>query len=122
MKVFGENTMAKFLNHLAQPLILNGEWQVALASISLPSNINNVNSNVLVVFKNSGAEINASNNRSGHLRKIRKGIYSSFDQLMRIAQFEQFDFTFDKITQNSERMRVFHLKMKMFQVFSASRV
>ena len=47
-------------------------------------------------------ELDASNNRSGYLRKIRKGIYSSMDQLMdelrRIAQFKQFDFTFDKIT------------------------
>ena len=102
MEVFGENTMAKFRNQLSQPLILDGEWQVALSSISFPSNINNVNSNGLVVYKNSGVELDASNNRSGHLRKIRKGIYSSLDQLMdelrRIAQFKQFDFTFDKIT------------------------
>ena len=92
MEVFGENTMAKFCNQLAQPLTLDGEWQVALSSISFPSNINNVNSNGLVVYKNSGAELDASNNRSGHLRKIRKGIYSSLDQLMdelrRIAQFK----------------------------------
>ena len=102
MEVFGENTMAKFRNQLSQPIILDGEWQVALSSISFPSNINNVNSNGLVVYKNSGVELDASNNRSGHLRKIRKGIYSSLDQLMdelrRIAQFKQFDFTFDKIT------------------------
>ena len=37
------NTMAKFLKQLAQPLQLDGDWQVALASISFPSNINNVN-------------------------------------------------------------------------------
>ena len=47
-------------------------------------------------------ELEASNNRSGHLRKIRKGIYSSLDQIMdelrRIAQFKEFDFTFDKTT------------------------
>ena len=102
MEVFGENTMAKFRNQLSQPLILDGEWQVALSSISFPSNINNVNSNGLVVYKNSRLELDASNNRSGHLRKIRKGIYTSLDQLMdelrRIAQFKQFDFTFDKIT------------------------
>ena len=102
MEVFGENTMAKFSNKLAQPLILDGEWQVALSSISFQSNINNVNSKSLVVYKISGAELDASSNRSGHLRKICKGIYSSLDQLMdelwRIAQFKQFDFTFDKIT------------------------
>ena len=102
MEVFGEKTMTKFRNQLAQPLILDGERQVALSSISLQSNINNVNSNGLVVYKNSGAELDASNNRSGHLRKVRKGIYISLDQLMdelrRIAQFKQFDFTFDKIT------------------------
>ena len=54
MEVFGENTMAKFRNQLSQPLILDAEWQVALSSISFPSNINNVNSNRLVVYKNSG--------------------------------------------------------------------
>ena len=101
-EIFVKNTMAKFRNQLAQPLILDGEWQIALSSISFPSNINNVFSNGLVVFKNSGAELDASNNRSGHLRKICTGIYSSLDQLMdelrRIAQFKQFDFTFDKIT------------------------
>ena len=125
IEVFGENTMAKFRNQLAEPLILDGEWQVALSSISFPSNINNVNSNGLVVYKNSGAELNASSNRSGLLRKHRKGIYSSLDQLMdelrRIAQFKQFDFTIDEITHklvlHSERMRVFHFKTKKFQVF-----
>ena len=73
-EVFGENTKTKFRNQLAQPLFLDGECQVALSSISFPSNINNVNSNGLVVYKNPGAEIDASNTRSGHLRKIRKGI------------------------------------------------
>ena len=102
MEVFVENTMANFRNQLAQPLILDGEWQVVLSSISFPSHMNDINSNVLVVYKNSGAELDASVNRSGHLRKIRKSIYSSFDKLVdefrRIAQFKQFDFTFDKIT------------------------
>ena len=82
--------------------MLEGERQVALSSISFPSNINNVNSNLLVVYVNSGAELDAPNNRSGHLRKIRKGIYTSLDQLMdelrRIAHLKQFDYTFDKIT------------------------
>ena len=102
MKVFSENTMANFCNQLAQPLMLEGEWQVALSSISFPSNINNVNSNLLVVYVNSGAELDASNNRSGHVRKIRKGIYTRLDQLTdelrRNAHLKQFDFTFDKIT------------------------
>ena len=73
MEIYSENTVAKLRNQLAQPLMLEGEWQVALSSISFPSNINNVNSNVLVVYVNSGAELDAPNNRSGHLRKIRKG-------------------------------------------------
>ena len=103
MEIFGENTMAKFRNQLAQPLMLEGEWQVALSSISFPSNINNINSDGLVVYVNSGAELDASHNRSGHLRKIRKAVYNSLDQLMdelrRIVHLKQFDFTFDKITQ-----------------------
>ena len=56
----------------------------------------------MVVYVNSGAELDAPNNRSGHLRKVRKGIYTSLDQLMnelrRIAHLKMFDFTFDKIT------------------------
>ena len=59
MEIFSENTMANFCNHLAQPLMLEGEWQVALSSISFPSNINNINSNLLVVYVNSGAELDA---------------------------------------------------------------
>ena len=51
MEVIGENTMAKFRNQLSQPLILDGEWQVALSLISFPSNINNLNSNGLVLYK-----------------------------------------------------------------------
>ena len=82
VEIFGEKTMAKFFNQLAQPPILDGEWQVALSSISFPSNINNVNSNGLVVYKNSGAELDASNSRNGYLNKVRKGNYSSLDQLM----------------------------------------
>ena len=85
---------------------------------------------MLVVYKNSGAELDASNNRSGHLRKIRKGIYSSLDQLMdelrRIAQFKQFDFTFDKITHKLVLKfganEDFSFQTKTFQVFWASRV
>ena len=38
MEKFGNNTMAKFRNQLAQPFMLEGEWQVALTSF--PSNIN----------------------------------------------------------------------------------
>ena len=72
LEVFGENTMANFQNQLAQPLILDGEGQVILSSISLPSNINIINSNGLVVYVNLGADLGASNNRNGHLRKIRK--------------------------------------------------
>ena len=31
MGIFTNNTMAKFRNQLAQPLQLDGDWQVALA-------------------------------------------------------------------------------------------
>ena len=102
IKIFGKNTIAKFRNQLTQPAMLEGEWQVALSSISFPSNINNVNSNGLVVYVNSGVEFDASHNRSGHLRTIRRGIDTSLDQLMdelrRIAHLKQFDFTFEKNT------------------------
>ena len=53
MGIFTNNTMAKFRNQLAQPLQLDGDWQVALASISFPSNINNVNSAEIVAYVSS---------------------------------------------------------------------
>ena len=102
MGIFTNNTMAKFRNQLAQPLQLDGDWQVALASISFPSNINNVNSAEIVAYVNSGAELDASNNRTGQLRRIRKGIYNSSEELLeeifRIAQLKQFDYDFDTVT------------------------
>ena len=103
MGVFTNNTMAKFRNHLAQPLQLDGDWQVALASISFLSNINNVNSTEIVAYVSSGAELDASHTRTGQLRIIRKGIYYSSEELLkeifRIAQLKQFDYDFDTATQ-----------------------
>ena len=64
MENFTNNTMAKVRNQLAQPLQLDGDWQVALASISFPTNINNVNSAEIVTYISSGAELDASHNRT----------------------------------------------------------
>ena len=103
MDVFNENTMASFRNHISQPIHLQGEWQVALTSLSFPSIINNVNSGEIVVYTNSSADLDASINRSGQLRKIRTGIYNSWEDLVseivRIAKLKQFDRRFDKVTQ-----------------------
>ena len=103
MDVFNENTMAAFRNQLSQPIHLQVEWQVALTSLSFPSNINNVNSGEIVVYKNSMTDPNESGNRSGQLRKIRTGIYNSWEDLVSeivcIAKLKQFDRNFDKITQ-----------------------
>ena len=91
--------MAKFRNQLAQPLQLDGDWQIALASISFPSNINNVNSAEIVAYVSSGAELDASHNRTGQLRRIRKGINNSSVELLednfRIVQLKNFDYDFD---------------------------
>ena len=103
MGIFTNNTMAKFPNQLAQPLQLDGDWQVALASISFLSNINNINSAEIVAYVSSGAELDASHNRTGKLRRIRKGIYNSPEELLeeifRIAQLKNFDYHFDTVTQ-----------------------
>ena len=103
MGIFTNNTMAKFRNQLAQPLQLDGDWQVAFPSISFPSNINNVNSAKIVAYVSSGAELDASHNRTGQLRRIRKGIYNSSEELLEeifpIAQLKQFDYDFDTVTQ-----------------------
>ena len=103
MDVFNENTMAAFRNQLSQPIHLHGEWQVPLTSLSFPSNINNVNSGEIVVYKNSMTDPNESSNRSGQLRKLRTGIYNSWEDLVseivRIAKLKQFDRKFDMITQ-----------------------
>ena len=76
MGIFTNNTMARFRNQVAQPLQLDGDWQVALASISFPSNINNANSAEIVAYVSFGSELDASHNRTGQLRRIRKGIYT----------------------------------------------
>ena len=98
---FTNNTMAKFRNQLAQPLQLDGDWQVALPSISFPSNINNVNSAEIFAYVSSGAEIDASHTRTGQLRRIRKGIYNSSEELLeeifRIAQLKLFDYVTQKL-------------------------
>ena len=93
-------SMASFRNQLSQPIHLQGEWQVALTSLSFPSNINNVNSGEIVVYTNSNADLDASINRSG---QIRTGIYNSWEDLVSeivcIAKLKQFDRRFDKVTQ-----------------------
>ena len=103
MGILTNNTMPKFRNQLAQPLQLDGEWQVALASISFPSNINNINSAEIVAYVSSGAELDASHNRTGQLRRIRKGKYNSSEELLvemfRIAQLKQFEYDCDTVTQ-----------------------
>ena len=103
MGVFTNNTMAKFRNQLAQPLQLYGDWQVALASISFPSNIINVTSAEIDAYVSSGAEHDALHTRTGKLRRIRKGIYNSSEELLekilRIARLNQFDYDFDTLTQ-----------------------
>ena len=103
LKIFTKNTMAKFSNQLAQPLLLDGDWQVALASISFPSNFNNVNSDEIVAYVTSDAELDASHTRTGQLRRIHKGIYNSSEELLeeifRIAQLKQFGYEFDNVTQ-----------------------
>ena len=95
MGIFTNNTIAKFRNQLAKPLQLDGNWQVAVASISFPSNIINVNSAKIVAYVSSGAELDASLTRTGQLRRIRKGTYNSSEELLeaifRIAQLKQFD-------------------------------
>ena len=95
--------MAKFRNQLAEPLQLDGDWQVAPASISFLSNINNVNSAEIVAYVGSSAEVDASHNRTGQLRRTRKGIYNSSEELLEeticIAQMKNFDYEFDTVTQ-----------------------
>ena len=101
MDVFNENTMAAFRNQLSQPTHLQGELQVALTSLSFPSNINNVNSGEVVVYKNSMTNPNELSNRSGQLRKIRTGIYNSWEDLVSeiVCIAKQFERKFDMITQ-----------------------
>ena len=103
MDVFKENTMAPFWNQLSQPIHLQGEWQVALTSLSFSSNINHVNSGEIVDYTNSSADLDESINRSGQLRKIGTGNYNSWEDLVSeivcIAKIKQFDRRIDKVTQ-----------------------
>ena len=103
MEIFSENTMASFRNQLSQPIQLQGDWQLALTSLSFPSNINNVNSGEIVAYTNSRTETDESRNQSGQNRKIRTGIYSNWENLVteivRLANLKQFDRRFDKFKQ-----------------------
>ena len=103
MGISTNNTMPKFRNQLAQPLQLDGDWQVALASILFRSNFNNLNSAEIVAYVNSGAELEASHKGTGQLRRIRQGIYNSSEELLeemlRIAQLKQFEYDYDTVTQ-----------------------
>ena len=103
MEIFNENIIASFWNQLSQPIHLQGEWHVALTSLSFPANINNVNSGEIVVYKDSMTDQNESSNRSGQLRKIQTGFYNSWEDLVseivRIAKLQKFDRKFDMITQ-----------------------
>ena len=53
MDVFKNNTLASFCNQLAQPLQLEGKWQVALESIIFPANIKNVTSTLIKEYPKS---------------------------------------------------------------------
>ena len=103
MEIFNESTMASFRNQLVQPIQLQGDWQVALTSLSFPPNINNVNSGEIVAYTNSRTETDESRNQSGQNRKIRTGIYCSWENLVteivRSASLKQFDRRFDKVRQ-----------------------
>ena len=62
---------------------ITARWRLAslaLASISFLSNINNVNSAEIVAYVSSGAELDASHNRTGQHRRIRKRIYNSSEE------------------------------------------
>ena len=65
MGIFTTNTMTKFRNRLAQTSQLDGDWQLALASLFFPSNINNINSAEIVAYVCSGAELDVSHNGTG---------------------------------------------------------
>ena len=41
MDIFSQNTMAIFINRFQEPIILNGDWRVALTEITFPSEIKN---------------------------------------------------------------------------------
>ena len=83
MGIFTNITLAKFRNQLAQPLQLDGDWQIALSSISFPSNINNVNS----------VEIVAYELRTNSLRYIQEFRRAS-EKIFRIAQLKNFEYDF----------------------------
>ena len=55
-----------------------------------------------MVYDNSGSQIDASHHRMGQLRKIRKSIYKSWEDLVqetiRVAHLTQFDYKFDFVT------------------------
>ena len=68
IKKFTGINSAKFCYQLAQPLQFDGYWQVILASMSFPSNINNMNSIELNAYFLRYTVLDATHDRTGYLR------------------------------------------------------
>ena len=111
MDVFKNNTLASFRNQLAQPLQLEGKWQVALESIIFPANIKNVTSTLIKEYPKSDLaqfpfNVNDNNiyrrTRDGHPRRITPGVYKNvvgiLEEIKIGTKLETFDYVLDPIT------------------------
>ena len=111
MDIFKNNTLASFRNQLAQPLQLEGKWQVALESVIFPANIQNVTSTLIKEYPKSdlakfpvGVDDNEifRRTRDDHARRISAGVYKNavdiLDEIKVNTKLETFDCVLDPIT------------------------
>ena len=109
MDVFHDNTLSSFRNQLAQPLQLDGEWQVALESIIFPTSIKNVTSTRIREYSSSDltsvvtlGDGFGKIRRTGNNRNLKDGMYSTVEEILAElkngSSIQKFEFALDPVT------------------------
>ena len=92
MDIFSQNTMAIFINRFQEPIILNGDWRVALTEITFPSEIKNVTDTSILVYSAKDGYTPSSDTsaiakpRRGKPFDIAAGMYPNVESLMDAIQ------------------------------------
>lgn len=95
MNIHSDNTMAMFTNRFAEPLILEGDWRVALTEATFPVEIKNVTDSTIYVYSaKDGYYENSANVGDGAVKRPRRpqkfeiptGMYPNVDSLLDTIQ------------------------------------
>ena len=116
MDIFPNNTLASFRNFFSEALLLQGDWRVALTEIIFPSQIANVTTEDITVYRTKGYERTQAANQKdviskdkysrhpymGEHVKLKTGVYEDVEQLLKEIKdrgnLENFEYSTDKIT------------------------